>query len=363
MNLRILAGLAALLALCCSAIAEAPPSKAPGAPTSVTLQPVSVYDAAGNIVSAFGGGSGGGGASTVTGSQEQDVRASNTLNATTANAAVTLPINGQATVGFTFTGLAASGATVTFEQSNDGGTTWTGVNEVNAGTGVPSATRSTDGQTRVAVQGRTNLRVRISTVGTGTITVASNISVREGLVTLASPLPPGANTIGNFNLVGPIPAGTNSIGSVLADLRVGGAAVGTGNPVPAQITSGTVTANLGTLNGAALDSTVAAGTPKSYTLAANAAAAGAGTATGAIKGADYVWSLEGNLAGLTGILQVLGLDGVTWANIQRADGTSVQCSAACATAVSVGQGRSVRVNLTGTASGTPAVYSALSGLN
>lgn len=161
------------------------------------------------------------------GSQEQDVRASNTLNAATANAAVTLPINGQATVGLTFTGLAASGATVTFEQSNDGGATWTGINEVNAGTGVPSATRNTDGQTRVAVQGRTNLRTRVSTPGTGTITVASNISVREGLVALASPLPPGANSIGT----------------------IGNTAFGISGTLPGYAT--TPTFNLGTLNGAA----------------------------------------------------------------------------------------------------------------
>ncbi|WP_143103795.1 hypothetical protein [Methylobacterium gossipiicola] len=188
---------------------------------------------------------------------EQDVRATNTLNAATANAAVTLPVNGQSTVGLAFSGLTASGATVTFEQSNDGGTTWTGVNEVNAGTGVPTATRSTDGQTRVAVQGRTNLRIRVSTVGTGTITVASNISVREGLVTLASPLPPGANVIGFTSpppstaistqrttaigttgvLVSPVAADarrtvTNTSG-IACEMMGSAAAYGTGYPLPA----------------------------------------------------------------------------------------------------------------------------------
>lgn len=207
------------------------------------------------------------------GSQEQDVRASTTLNAATANAAVTIPINGQGTVGFTFTGLTASGATLAYEQSNDTGTTWTGINEVNAGTGVPSSTRTTDGQTRVSVSGRTNLRVRVSVAGTGTITVAYNISVREGLMTLASPLPPGTNPVGfagsgQYNSTLPtLASGAYAYlqtdqsarlllaptSSVLADLRVAGAPVGSGNPVPV---SGTVTANLGTLNGAALDTSV-----------------------------------------------------------------------------------------------------------
>lgn len=150
-----------------------------------------------------GGGGSGGGASTVTGSQEQDVRGTGTLNAASTTSTLVIPINGQSTLGLTFTGLAASGATVTYEQSIDGGTTWTGVNEVNAGTGVTAATRNTDGQVRIAAQGRTNLRIRVSTAGTGTITVASNVSVREGLVTLASPLPPGTNAIGTVNVGNP----------------------------------------------------------------------------------------------------------------------------------------------------------------
>lgn len=179
-----------------SALADPPPSTAPAYRPNVSLQPVSIYDAAGNVVSAFGGGGTGGGASTVTGSMEQDVRSTGTLDATSTSSAIIIPVNGQSTVGLRFSGLTASGATVTFEQSNDGGTTYTGVNEVNAGTGVPAATRAVDGQTRVAVQGRTNLRLRISAVGTGTVSVAWNVSVREGLVTLASPLPPGSNPMG-----------------------------------------------------------------------------------------------------------------------------------------------------------------------
>lgn len=123
-----------------------------------------------------------------TGAQEQDLRSTQTLNAATLNAAITVPVNGQGTLGFAISGLAASGATLTFEQSEDGGTTWTIVNEVNAGTGVATSTRTTDGQTRIAASGRTNIRFRVSTVGTGTITIAYSLSVREGMVTIASPV-------------------------------------------------------------------------------------------------------------------------------------------------------------------------------
>lgn len=196
MHLRALmrAALAAALALCLAAPASAQVAQfqaivipSCGSVTLPTGDPRTLYMDAKGVLCTTAGTGGSGGASAVTGSMEQDVRSSGTLNAATANAAITLAINGQSTVAFTFTGLTASGATLSYEQSNDGGTTWTGVSEVNTGTGATSLTRTTDGQVRVAVQGRTNLRVRVSTTGTGTITVATNISVREGLVSLASP--------------------------------------------------------------------------------------------------------------------------------------------------------------------------------
>lgn len=150
-----------------------------------------------NALPVTGGGSGGSGASTVSGSMEQDVRATGALNAATLNAAITTPINGQATLGYTFTGLTGSGATLTYEQSIDGGTTWTGINAINRGTGAPEATRTTDGQIALSTTGRTTIRVRVSTAGTGTITVATNVSVREGIFSMGSPLPPGTNVVGS----------------------------------------------------------------------------------------------------------------------------------------------------------------------
>lgn len=143
-------------------------------PTRVVIEPLG------------GTGGGSGGASTVAGSQEQDIRSAGTVSAATLNATYTVPLNGQGTVGFAFSGLTASGATLAYEQSIDG-TTWTGMNEVNAGTGAFSPTRTTDGQVRLSASGRTGIRVRVSVAGTGTITVASNVSVREGFFSPASP--------------------------------------------------------------------------------------------------------------------------------------------------------------------------------
>ena len=199
---RLWLALAGLLWLACAAPAHAQNARV------VTDCTVSIAlptrDATALMVDQFGrlcttGASSGGGSSTVTGSMEQDVRSSGTLSATSTSSTLDIPINGQSTVGLRFSGLAASGATVSYLQSNDGGATFTGVSEVNTATGVTSLTRTTDGQVRVAVQGRTLLRLQVTTAGTGTISVAWNVSVREGLVSLASPIPPGGNTIGSVS--------------------------------------------------------------------------------------------------------------------------------------------------------------------
>ncbi|MFY9292694.1 MAG: hypothetical protein WAP03_18670 [Methylorubrum rhodinum] len=206
----------AVMLLCLAGIAPAWGQGANGFnPKPDPPRPVYLTDQNGNPASQSGG------ASTTTGSTEQDVRTTGPLNAAAANAAITTAINGQATVGYAFTGLTASGATLTYEQSIDGGTTWTGINAINRGTGVPEATRTTDGQIALSATGRTNVRVRVSTPGTGTITVATNVSVREGIFSIGSPLPPGSN----------------AMGSVLADLRIAGAPNASGNPIFAQMTN------------------------------------------------------------------------------------------------------------------------------
>jgi hypothetical protein len=183
---------------------------------------------------------------TVSGSQEQDVRGTATLNTGTLNASIVVPVNGQGVVGFTFAGLTGSGATLTYEQSIDGNQTWTGVNEVNAGTGVPSGTRTTDGQVRVGAGGRTGLRVRVSTAGSTTVTVTWNVSVRESIVLLGTPLPPGSNYVGQVGAgryTAALPTyAEGGYASLLTD--VNGRLVL--SPSSAIGVSGTVTSNQGT---------------------------------------------------------------------------------------------------------------------
>ena len=133
-----------------------------------------------------------------------DTSASGTLNSATLNSVYVININGQGVASFVITGLTASGATLMVEASDDSGTTWNPVNGITPSTGILFSSIAVDSQFRVNSGGRTNLRLRVSTIGTGTITVVSNISFSSSVVALSSPLPTGSNTIGNVGIVGSV---------------------------------------------------------------------------------------------------------------------------------------------------------------
>jgi hypothetical protein len=134
---------------------------------------------------------------TVSGAYPADVSATAQSLASTLNAAYTLTLaNGQGVTTFAVTGLTASAATLTIEASDDAGTTWAAVNGIAPATGALFTTLTADQQFRVNSAGRTRLRLRVSTAGSGTITVASNISTATSAVALSSPIPAGTNNIG-----------------------------------------------------------------------------------------------------------------------------------------------------------------------
>jgi len=62
-------------------------------------------------------------------------------------------------------------ATITFEQSNDGGTTWDGIAGINTETGVKATTATANGTFLLPVTGVKKFRARVSTYVTGTIYV------------------------------------------------------------------------------------------------------------------------------------------------------------------------------------------------
>jgi hypothetical protein len=141
--------------------------------------------------------------------QQSDNRAVNqTINSATLNAAVTVNLQGgEGEVGWTITGLTASGATVTFEGTNNvgaGSPVWAAINAL-AGSTI-STTATADGNYRVEAGGRTAVRVRVSSVGTGTLTISYSASSASSLVSLAQSLPVGTNEIG---FVGP--SGSNGV--------------------------------------------------------------------------------------------------------------------------------------------------------
>ena len=101
--------------------------------------------------------------------------------------------------------------------------------------------------------------------------------------------------------------------------------------------------------------------PEAYTLLT--AATATGSAVSNVRGGDYLWRVEGTFAGLTATLQFLGLDGTTWKNVRNAAGTAdVTATTESQIGVGIGQGATLRVLLSGTASGTPNLNSSLAGL-
>jgi hypothetical protein len=99
------------------------------------------------------------------------------INSATSNAAVTSPLGyGQATVGYVITGLTASGATLTPEYTNDPTLTtgWTAGSIVQ--NGALGGTITADGSLVQIGAPHAGVRLRVSTTGTGNITISSNAS-------------------------------------------------------------------------------------------------------------------------------------------------------------------------------------------
>lgn len=133
---------------------------------------------------------------------QSDVTASNSLNLTSTSNVLVLPIaQGQSTLTLGLVGLTGSGATVVFEVlGNNTGTIWSQVAYTNASGSVGSISlAATDiSGIRFNVAGYQSFRVRVSTAGTGSVTVNSNITTGISLVGLS----PGANTIGIVGVAG-----------------------------------------------------------------------------------------------------------------------------------------------------------------
>jgi hypothetical protein len=110
---------------------------------------------------------------------QPDSLASGSIAAATLNASYTVNLaNAEGVVGLNLSGLTASGATLTAEAA-DNSANWYPINLFSSVAGTPSTTATVDGNYKVNASGHSSIRLRVSTVGTGSIavaTVASSVS-------------------------------------------------------------------------------------------------------------------------------------------------------------------------------------------
>jgi hypothetical protein len=126
---------------------------------------------------------------------QDDILTTGSITTSVSNAEFRVQLNAAGVVGFAVNGLTGTGATLALEYSNNGGTTWSPLNEIISG-GVATNLLTTDLQFRVTASGHTQIRLRVSVTGTGTATAAANLSVPASVVGLREALPPGSNNIG-----------------------------------------------------------------------------------------------------------------------------------------------------------------------
>jgi hypothetical protein len=114
---------------------------------------------------------------------QPDSLASGSIASATLNASYTVALaNAEGVVGFNIAGLTASGATLTAEAA-DNSANWYPINLFSSVAGSPSTTAAADGNYKVNASGHTAIRLRVSTVGTGSVAVTSVASSVSSMVT------------------------------------------------------------------------------------------------------------------------------------------------------------------------------------
>jgi len=223
------------------------------------------------------------------------------LNSATSNAALTVSLfEGQSVLGVNIAGLTAAGATLTVEGSTDGkaaadsGKTWRAVGAVGlpGGSTTLNSALTADGGYRIDISGFDAIRFRVSSTGTGNITLGyigipgaslgnavspTNSSGAPLYVTPAAAANPWpvADSALLAAVNSSIPAGTNGIGTINSQYPTGAV------PITASAT-GTTGATTATLTNVTAHTTYICG----FSIRANATAAATGnaTVTGTITG-------------------------------------------------------------------------------
>lgn len=209
------------------------------------------------------------------------------LNAATLNAAYQVTGAG-GMVGFSVQGLTLSTATLTVECSNNpSGATplWEACAADHGGTW--SSTLTADGNYRLAMGGRGAVRLRVSSTGTGVITIGSVLSPASQAVILTA----GNAVVGSVKLDDGSGTAITSTSSAL-DVNIKSSAVGGSTTNVTQLNSTTISTNNGTAD---------AGTERVAIASNNSPVAGLGAgATGSAVPANGIYvggQASGNLTG------------------------------------------------------------------
>jgi hypothetical protein len=211
---------------------------------------------------------------------------------------------GRSTVGVALTGIWTG--TAVFEKSVDG-TNWVSAYTAIPGTGSVVTSATANGTFEFGSAGYQQFRVRGSTVASGSLTVSLNSSTGVGDVAITSPLPTGSNTIGAVTGSGSFTVAQATAGNLNATVV------------------GTVTANIGTTNGLALDTTLSTLSGKFGSLGQKTMAGSAPVVIASDQGAITV--AQSTAANLLATVS----QGGTWSN-KITDGTNTAAVKAASTA-------------------------------
>lgn len=112
--------------------------------------------------------------------------ATQSLPAAAVGSAVVLGNTGAGTLSVTLAGLSASGATVAFSSSDNGGASYYPINALGGAANTRTATAAADGSYTFSVAGRTAIQITVSVAGVGTIAASYTTSAGVRVVTVDS---------------------------------------------------------------------------------------------------------------------------------------------------------------------------------
>ena len=115
-----------------------------------------------------------------------NITSTQSLPAAAVGSAVVIGNAGAGTLSVTLVGLSASGATVAFSASDNGGASYYPVNAVSGPANTRTATASADGSYTFSVAGRTAIQIAVSVAGVGTVAASYTTSAGVRVVTVDS---------------------------------------------------------------------------------------------------------------------------------------------------------------------------------